>query len=102
MPYANIDEIRDANERAGRYWFAPDAMRCFGTQVHQTVYGGRVFVTSERDPHGSAWDGERRYSIRIAQDDGSIRTVGEFGQYASASAAHSAARRIASNAGEWV
>lgn len=94
--WLTIRQIRGANRAAGQHWFDPDTLAFFNSRIHQRVYGGRFFVTSERDdyPNG-AWDGERRYTVRRAEDDGTISTFGEFGQYPTAREAHSAARRAA-------
>ena len=93
--WETIRQIRGANRAAGDRWFDPDTCAAFGTRVHQAVYGGRYFVTSERDPYGTAWDGKRRYTVRRAFDNARIVTVGEFGQYATAREAHEAARKAA-------
>jgi hypothetical protein len=88
-----MDDVRAANRRIGNHWFDPDTLRFFGGRVSETLYGGRFFVSSERDS-GGAWDGRRFYSVRVANDDGTIGTVGEFGAYASRSGAHRAAARL--------
>ena len=63
-------------------------MAWFNTEVHDHVYGGRYFITSEQDQDGlaslgRAWGGERRFSVRQAHDDGHISTVDGFGAYES-------------------
>lgn len=101
--YRTMADVRQANAEIGNHWFDRDTLRCFGCRVIDRLYGGRYFVTSERDSGyvGSdgvihaAWDGKRRYSVRVAMPDGTIRTVGEFGQYASLSGAKRAAERLA-------
>lgn len=87
---ASIYEIRRANEAAGHYFFSEGAMRFFRSRVHDEVYGAGFFVTSEAAP-----DEPRFYTVRFAQPDGSISTVGEFQQWASYSAAHATAKRYA-------
>ena len=52
--------------------------------------GPGYFVTSERGP-----DEIRRYTVRRACADGSIDTVGEFQEHATAAQAKSAARAAA-------
>ena len=76
-------------------WFGEGATRFFGTRLHDVVYGGRVFVTSERDPLGTAWNGQRRYTVRRVTDDLRVETVGDFGAHATARAAHREAARVA-------
>jgi len=83
--YKSIDEIKKANALAGGKWFSPDTMHFFRSHILPYVYGGRYFITSEQPPYG-----DRVYSIRVAQEDGSIDNVGKFGAYASAKEAQRA------------
>jgi hypothetical protein len=86
-PYKSIAEIVAANQRAEQTWFSDFNMRFFGTEIHDEVYDGAYFITSEQDDyvssrgHRGGWDGNRMYSIRIAMPDGTIDTVGDFGAY---------------------
>ena len=57
-------------------------MRFFRSRVGERVWAGCVFVSSERGP-----DEVRRYTIRVAQPDGSIDEGSTFGQFASRSGA---------------
>lgn len=97
--WQTIGNIRYANQQLGHHFFDRSTLSFFGSRIGSTVYGGRYFITSEQDQSygsiGAAWGGERRYTIRQAHADGSITTVGEFGQYASRSGAHAAAVRLA-------
>ena len=97
--FDSIAHVRAANYNLGHHWFDKGALRFFGSRVHDKLYGGRYFVSSEQDSGfgslGAAWGGARRYTVRVANSDGSIETVGEFGQYASRSGAHAAAARFA-------
>lgn len=81
MRYESMAAVRAANADAGGYWFDPATLRFFASRVGDTIYGGRFFVTSEQDRHGSAWDGERRYTVREALAGGRIETVGRFGMF---------------------
>lgn len=100
--FRDMGQVRWANRELGHHFFDRDTLRFFGGRVHDDLYGGRYFVTSERDQSygslGAAWDGDRRYTIRMANPDGSIDTVGQFGQYGSRSGAHAAAARYAEEA----
>lgn len=93
--FDTIRQIRGANRAIGGSWFDTPAMRFFGTRVDRNVYGGRYFVTSEQDDDGVIWDGERRWTVRAAMDNGNVTTVGELGQYATREEAHAAARALA-------
>ena len=104
--FTSIEHVMAANRNLGHYFFERDTMRFFQTRIGSTLYGGRYFVTSERDSdyatsvrHEAAWDGQRRYTVRRANGDGSITTVGEFGQYASSAGANAAADRMAREEG---
>ena len=90
-PYRTIADIKAANEAAGHYWFTPDAMRWFRTRVSGGVIGGRYFVTSEQFVPYDGPPEPRRYTVRRANDDGSIDTVGEFQAYETAAQARAAA-----------
>lgn len=80
-PFGSVDEIKAANRTAGRGLFDRDTMRVFQPVADQCVFGGRCFVVSERVPFA-----ERRWSICVASDDGSVTTVGwqAFGSLAEA------------------
>lgn len=95
--FDDIAHVKAANRNLGHHFFERDTMRFFQTRIGSTLHGGRLFVTSERDDsYGApAWDGQRRYTIRRANSDGSIHTVSGFGEYATSAAANAAAARLA-------
>lgn len=96
--FTSIKEIRDENELVGQHWFSPESLRWFGSKIGRTVYGGRYFITSEQDTYG-AWNNERRYTIRVANADSTIDTVGDFGQYATSAEARRAVLAIVKQEG---
>jgi hypothetical protein len=90
--YENIRQIEYANTSAGHYFFSPSTMRFFRSKIaSRSIIGGRYFITSEQFDASSP----RLYTIRIANDDGSIDTVGEFQQYETVEAAKRAAKQLA-------
>jgi hypothetical protein len=95
MNFSGTDDMIRAVRASGTtHYFSPDTMRFFKCRVGATLYGRRVFVTSERP----SWDDARRYTVRVLCDnDGSysVVTVGGFGAYATGAAAGNAARRVA-------
>lgn len=100
-PYTSINQIIAANEKRGHHFFDRDTLRGFGSRICPEIYQGRYFITSERDRGVStsygfmqAWGGERRYTVRRANDDGSIDTVGEFGQFPTKGQAATFARKL--------
>ena len=90
--YRTIEDVKAANRAVGGHWFDADTMRFFHTRIESgliacdwqaasdnvaaTPRKGR-FITSERCHEGD----DRRYTIREAQPDGSIETIGRFQQY---------------------
>ena len=78
--FVDIDHIKRANDELGHFFFSDGAMRFFNSRIHREVYAGRYFITSER------YDAEtpRLYTIRRANDDGSIDDVSEFQHYKTA------------------
>jgi hypothetical protein len=52
-------------------------MRFFNTRLESGLIGGKYFITSERYDENRP----RRYSVRRADPDGTIDTVGEFQEY---------------------
>ncbi len=97
-----IDAIRDRNARIGHHFFDPAALRFFASRVLDDVFpavdgSGSYFVTSERfRGFAGCQDGPRRYSVRLALPTGEVRTASEFQEYATARAAKSEAKRLAS------
>jgi hypothetical protein len=87
--FETMADVRERNEEVGSYWFSTDTMRFFRTRILGVLVAGRYFVTSERGP-----DGIRRYSVREALPDGSIETVGDFGEWSTAGKAHTRAAQL--------
>jgi hypothetical protein len=90
-PFANLAEVKKANANSGRFWFSPATLEYFHCRVETGLIRGRYFITSEcrepepyRDVRGREQEAtERRYTVRYAQDDAAIETIGEFMQYGS-------------------
>lgn len=93
--FSSVSQIKRLNESSGRYFFSPSAMRGFRSRVHDNVYGGCVFVTSEKNDMPYCAPQPRMYTVRVAMADGSIRTYGSIGDYATRAEAHSVARLLA-------
>jgi hypothetical protein len=90
--YLSVTQIKRHNEDIGQHFFSPDTMRFFKSKVYEDLHLGRYFITSEMDRY--ATNGQREYTIRLADGTGSIDTVGEFGQYASLRSARTALHKI--------
>lgn len=88
-----LDQIKRAAMGVGSHWFDKSALRFFGSRIGEKVHpvsGGALFVSSEQFDYQSP----RLYSVRSCTFSGEIDTVGEFQQYATNQAAHSAAARL--------
>ena len=98
-------QLRELHERNGGYFFTEGARRFFNSRIHSDVYGGCVFVTSEKNtswgftPRGTyRRDNPRLYTVRYMDGDGNTHTVGDFQGFETRSKAHTFAR----NLGEWI
>lgn len=86
MTITTAEQLRKVAKEAGNHFFTPSTMEFFGSRLEPDVFAGRYFVTSEQEPSGIVWDGERRWTIRSFEYDGetfTIDTVSEFGEFAS-------------------
>ena len=72
--WKNLPEVKRANKELGNHWFEPGTLRFFNSKMETGILAQRYFVTSEymEDP------AEKRYTVRLVNDDGSIDTVGDF------------------------
>lgn len=80
--YKSISAISNKNYSIGHHWFDTSTMSFFGTRIHSDLYGGCVFVTSDKQ-----YNGERMYSVRVAMDDGTIHSYA-FVEYDTRAQAH--------------
>jgi len=85
-----ITQIEEANRRAGFNFFESETMRFFKCRIHQRVYSHGFFVSSEKGP-----DDIRRYTIRRANQNGSIETIGGFQHFSESATAHHVAKCLA-------
>lgn len=88
--FASMRDVVAANFARGHHFFERETMAFFRSRAGSTLYGGRYFITSEQFDSFSA----RRYTVRVANDDGSVDTVGEFQEHATRAAAIRAAERL--------
>lgn len=72
-PFRSLEQLKRATESIGHNFFSPETMRYFQSRISSgdRVIAGRIIITSERDraPY-PAWDGRRRYTVRVFHDDG--------------------------------
>lgn len=86
----DMNEVERANADLGHHWFEPSTKRFFRSRIGDTLYGGRYFISSEQF-HEAA---PRLYTVREANPDGSIDTVGEFQAYDTRTQAVAAIRKL--------
>ena len=79
--HSTLSQIRSLNRMNGLHWFSPDTLRWFKGKVYEGVYGGCVFVSSEKENYSRFTPNpQRKYSVRVAMDDGTIQTYA-FAEY---------------------
>lgn len=84
-PFQSIGDVKRAHDG---HFFDEDTMRFFSSRiVDDYPRHGRFFRTTEQDRHGSAWGGKRLCTIRFSSNDGSIDSLGEHGEFATAAGA---------------
>jgi hypothetical protein len=97
----SIEDIERANDRHGKHFFDPGAIRFFNSRKPQYGYqaGNKAyFITSEQFIPFNGMPQARMYSIRVCNlDTGNIDTVGEFQQYATRSQANTAIKKLLSD-----
>lgn len=60
--FSDMQDLRDQFNRTGNHFFDRDTLRFFDSKIGDDLYGGRVFVTSEKD--GTS---PRRWTVCIAE-----------------------------------
>jgi hypothetical protein len=92
--FETVEAIKEANRRKGGHFFDKATMRAFRTRLGDAVYGGRYFITSEQRPEESGRPAPRLYTVREADPDGAVRTVGDFQAYTTTAQARAAIREL--------
>ena len=77
-----LSQIKTTNREHGYHWFSKDSLRFFRGKVYEGVYGGCVFVSSEQQSMPYYPTQPRKYSVRVAMSDGTIRSYA-FCEYSS-------------------
>ncbi|NCC25103.1 MAG: hypothetical protein EOM25_07870 [Deltaproteobacteria bacterium] len=92
-----LQQIKEANQRAGGVWFEPEVLSWFGCRISEKVFpvaNGALFTTSEKY---RSWrlSLPRKYSVRFCSDGGEIRTAGKFQAFWTLREAQKQARSLA-------
>lgn len=94
--FKSIGAIQRANEKSGGCWFSPDTMAFFRSRTYPGVYGGRFFISSEKQT--GCFTGNthpRLFTIREVDVEGDIGTVGEFQEFRTLKKAQARAEELA-------
>ena len=75
--FKTLTEVKQENKAIGNYWFERSTMRFFNSVIESRLMADGFFITSER----MELNFPKRYTVRRAQEDGSIMTVGKFQGY---------------------
>jgi hypothetical protein len=78
--FISVDHVKRNNAQQGYHWFDAATMQSFKTKLGSDLFGGCVFVSSEKNDMPYMPPQPRKYSIRVAMDNGSIQTYA-FHQY---------------------
>ena len=93
--YANcktMHQVKQLNKSNGYHFFEKSTLDFFRSRLQDGApYGGCVFVTSEQN----GTRGRRGYKVRAIRENGSIESLSDFQEFDNASAAHSAAKKLA-------
>jgi len=97
--FRDIDALRSFVMGHGNHFFDAATLRFFSSRISDVLYGGRFFVTSERN--GILGDHPRTYTVRFVRvNDGSGHvdvTDAHREWFTSRSAAHRRAQWLAAN-----
>ena len=93
MNFETVDQIIQKNYQCGYSFFSLDNMRWFNSRVLPDIYGGCVFITSEKFDNKSP----RLYTIREITEDGNLLSIGEFQMFKTLATARKYAKLYAEN-----
>lgn len=94
----DIYDIQEINEESGYCFFDPSTMQNFSVRIHDSIYGGCVFVTSELiiPPQSLSLRSRRHRSfvVYMVTEDGDIQTIGSSQGYSRRYKAHALAKAL--------
>lgn len=70
--FKNMEEVIEANESAGKYFFSKDTLSFFKSKVESELLYSEYFITSEKACFS---DSTRVYNVRRVLPSASIETV---------------------------
>ena len=88
--FYSMYRLQSFHESKGMYFFSDGAKRFFNSRISDCLYGGCVFVTSEK----SSWKAPRLYTVRMIDEDGNIESIGGFQAFDTRSKAHTFAKNL--------
>lgn len=84
--FKTLSEFRQANKTKGFHFFSRKTMKFFNSKIESSLLKGDYFITSEQI-ETSQGIRPRKYTLRRANKDATVSTVGEFQQFNSKQAA---------------
>ena len=94
----DIYDIQEINEESGYCFFDPSTMQSSSVRIHDNIYGGCVFVTSELiiPPQSLSLRSRRHRSfvVHMVTEDGDIQTIGSSRGYSRRDKAHAVAKAL--------
>src|SRR5690606_20233361 len=61
--FENIQQIKDANEALGHFWFSKDTMKGFDTRIVEGLHYGHLFIYSDRNYDDTGRDFKIAYAF---------------------------------------
>ena len=73
-----MSDVKRINEREGYFFFSPNTMRFFNSEIESELYGDTYFITSDR----MELKMPKEYTVREFFDDGHISHASRFQEFA--------------------
>jgi hypothetical protein len=86
--FKTLAEVKAANKANGNHWFERSTMRFFNSVIESRLMDGGFFITSER----MELEFPKLYTVRRADENGLIETIGRFQEYPDIELARNAVR----------
>jgi hypothetical protein len=84
--FKTLSEFKQANKDNGLHFFDRKTMSFFNSKIESSLLKGGYFITSEQIETSQGVE-PRKYTLRKANEDATVTTVGEFQQFRTKTAA---------------
>tara|TARA_A100001515_G_scaffold120665_1_gene103672 strand:- start:746 stop:1075 length:330 start_codon:yes stop_codon:yes gene_type:complete len=78
--FFDVKHIIDTNRENNHYFFMEHTIKYMGTKFYPHVFHHCYFISSEIYPHQDP-DGVEKFTIRRADEEGSVTSVGIIGRF---------------------